>query len=96
MPIIENPTTIEDYQNNVKEYQNMTKTLEKEKETLTSQVQTLQNEKTQVEEDLQKSRELVSEYAFKIVTDYRPPSNNGKSGEGNEPPVTIDDILKDL
>lgn len=96
MPIIENPQTIEDYQNNISEYQNMTKTLEKEKETLSSQVQTLQTEKSQIENDLQKSRELVSEYAFKIVTDYRPPSNNGKSEEGNEKTVTIDDILKDL
>lgn len=99
MAIIENPQTIEDYQNNVKEYQQMYENVSNEKEELNSKVQSLTQDKLKIEEDLKRSRDLVSEYAFKIVADYRPPQsndiNNGKSeGENNQP--TIKDILNKI
>lgn len=99
MAIIENPQTIEDYQNNVKEYQQMYENLSNEKEELNSKVQSLTEDKLKIEEDLKRSRDLVSEYAFKIVADYRPPQSNdinkGKSeGENNQP--TIKDILNKI
>lgn len=94
MAFIDNPNTIEDYQNNELEYQNKLSELKSEIENLNSQNSENLNNIEKLQNDLSASRELVSQYAHKVVTGFVNTNNEGDNEEAKT--RSLDDIAKDF
>lgn len=93
MAFIENPESIEDFQNNVLEYQKQISTLKEEIDSLNSKNSEYSENISRLENDLKNSRDLVTQYAHKVVSGF---ISDKHSEETKVEDITLDDIAKNL